>query len=81
MIYEAITAGVPVGLLEVPRRRSDRVTRAIDGLASEGRITRHQDFVSGKDLPEPRLLAEADRVARQILHRWFPDRLDGRGPC
>jgi mitochondrial fission protein ELM1 len=75
MVYEAMTAGARVGLLEVPRRRSDRVTRAIDGLANDDRITRYRDFVRGADLPGPRPLAEADRIAAEILRRWFPARL------
>ena len=74
MVYEAMTAGAPLGLLEVPRRGSSRVTHAIDGLAKEGRIIHPRDLPRGADLPEPRPLAEADRIAAEILRRYFPER-------
>ena len=81
MVYEALTAGVAVGLLEVPGNHTSRVSRGMEILAASGKVTRFSDWHRGAPLPRSEPLAEADRVAREILHRWFPDRLDGRGPC
>lgn len=59
MIYEALTGGARVGVLEMPRLRPGaRVIRGLDTLAKEGYI--------GTDR-QPAPLAEADRCAEIIL--------------
>ncbi len=72
MVYEALTAGAAVGLLSVPRLKLDRVTRGIDALVEAGRVTRFADWRAGKPLcvAQPPL-AEADRVAAEIVRRGF----------
>lgn len=75
MVYEALTAGVSVGLIEVPARRASRITRGIRTLADERRVTRFGDWRPGEALPRVIPLAEADRIAAEILRRWFPARL------
>jgi hypothetical protein len=70
MVYEALTAGVGVGLLETPRHRKDRVTRGIDALIESGRVTPFANWTG--EMPLRRInppLAEADRVAAEILRR------------
>lgn len=70
MVYEALTAGVAVGLLSVPRLSQDRVTRGIDALVRNGQVVRFEDWKAGVPLhvaTPP--LAEADRVAAEIVRR------------
>lgn len=72
MVYEALTAGVAVGLLSVPRLRQDRVTRGIDALVDSRQVVRFEDWLAGVPLrayTPP--LAEADRVAAEIVRRGF----------
>lgn len=61
MVYETLTGGAKVGVLEMPRLRSNaRVTRGLDTLKKEG----YFNTGSGK---QPAPLAEADRCAGIIL--------------
>ena len=76
MVYEALTAGVAVGLLQVPVRRDSRVVRGMRALAATGRVTPFAAWQPGEPLARGEPLAEADRVAQEILRRWFPDRFD-----
>ncbi|MBI1731894.1 MAG: mitochondrial fission ELM1 family protein [Gammaproteobacteria bacterium] len=70
MIYEALSAGAAVGLLDLPERRSDRVTRALSTLVSGGQITPYQAWRSGQALiPVRPPLREADRCATLLLQR------------
>lgn len=71
MIFEALTAGAGVGLLEVPRRREDRITRLTDLLVHSGQITSFADWQAGEALQAPKPpLAEAARCAELLLERW-----------
>ena len=79
MVYEALTAGVAVGLLQVPVRRDSRVVRGMRALAAAGRVTPFAAWQGGEPLARGEPLAEADRVAKEILRRWFPDRLGADG--
>ena len=68
MVFEALSSGAAVGLVEVPtRNRGSRVIRAIDGLKAEGFFI-SPNFVSGETSARAPL-AEADRVADLILKR------------
>jgi len=70
MVYEALTAGVAVGLLSVPRLSQDRVTRGIDALVKNGQVVRFEDWQAGLTLHAATPpLAEADRVAAEIVRR------------
>lgn len=74
MVYEALTAGAAVGLLEVPRRsgKVGRVVRGVQSLVERGWVTAFHDWRNGKALPRDRPpLAEADRVASLIIERWL----------
>ena len=58
MIYEALTGGVRVGVLDMPRLSPDaRVIRGLEALKAEGYLDAHDP---------PRPLAEADRCAAKL---------------
>jgi len=71
MIYEALTAGVPVGLLSVPPRRQDRIVTGVRALVTARIVMRFGDWSAGRPLPRSRqVFDEANRVARQICGQW-----------
>jgi len=79
MIYEALSAGCRLGLLEVPARREGRLWRAGEALLAGGDATSLAAWQAAGSLqPSPRAWAEADRCAAEILARWFPGRAAGR---
>jgi len=63
MIYEALTAGCNVKLLEVPTRSENRLTRGIQKLQLSGYLS--------ADKNPPVKLAEADRCAEIIQQRFL----------
>lgn len=72
MIYEALTAGAMVGLLDVPRKRSSRVSRGFEQLAADGWITPFAVWRQNRRLRRPPgIFNEAERCARWIIERWF----------
>lgn len=71
MIFEALTAGVGVGLIDVPRRRRDRITRLTESLVTHGRVTAFPAWQRGEPLVAPHPpLDEAARCADLLLARW-----------
>jgi hypothetical protein len=71
MIYEALTAAVPVGLLSVPPRRQDRIVRGVEALVASGDVMRFGQWSRG--IPLARSTAvfdEANRIAEQICRNW-----------
>jgi mitochondrial fission protein ELM1 len=71
MVYEALTAGVPTGLLEVPARGRSRVVEGIRRLTAAGQATGFKDWLAGKPLQAPgEDYDEANRSARWICERW-----------
>ena len=71
MIYEALTAGTPVGLLSVPPRRQDRIVKGAQALVASGRVMRFSHWSKGNPLPHSvEMLDEANRVARHICNCW-----------
>jgi mitochondrial fission protein ELM1 len=71
MVYEALTAGVATGLLEVPARGRGRVVEGIRRLAAAGQVTGFDDWVAGKPLHPPgQDYDEASRAARWICAHW-----------
>lgn len=77
MIYESLSSGARVGVLPVPERDSGgRVARGIADLVAEGYLTHFDDRRPGEPLPPPPSVPrEADRCARILLERFFPERL------
>lgn len=71
MIFEALTAGLGVGLLEVPARKADRIEGLTASLIAQGRVTSFKGWLQGQPLRalQPPL-AEAARCATLILARW-----------
>lgn len=67
MIYEALTTGARVGLIEVPPARSSRISRIGEHLAARERVTRFSDWQAGAKLGAHPPLDEARRCAGVIL--------------
>ena len=71
MVYEALTAGVATGLLEVPARGRGRVVEGIRRLAAAGQVTGFEDWAAGTPLQPPGVIFdEANRSARWICEQW-----------
>ncbi|MFO7640363.1 MAG: mitochondrial fission ELM1 family protein [Candidatus Competibacteraceae bacterium] len=72
MVYEALTAGAAVGVLETPRQRLSRVSRGLERLSVEGWVTPFADWRPGRTLHRPPgIFNEAERCAHWIIARWF----------
>lgn len=69
MLYEALSAAAPVGLLQVARRGSNRVTAGIDALVARGWVSAPGDWQLAAGPPQP--LNEAQRCADWILEQWL----------
>jgi len=72
MVYEALTSGAKVGLLPVPRIKSDsRVIRGLENLIAENFLTTYADWEKSRALESPPfILREADRCTEEILRRF-----------
>ncbi|PIE82738.1 MAG: nucleoside-diphosphate sugar epimerase [Candidatus Contendobacter odensis] len=72
MIYESLTAGAAVGILEVPCKRTNRVSRGLRQLASEGWITTFESWQKHVHLQRPpQAFNEAERCAHWIHQQWL----------
>ncbi len=70
MVYEALSAGARVGVLAVPRNRDSRVSRGLDALLAQGRVTSLAGLCeTGVMNPGMAALDEAGRVAEVLLSR------------
>jgi len=87
MIYESLTAGCSVGLLEMTPSGVGRVTGGIEQLVRRGWVSRFADWRREGRLAGPRDdFNEAARCAEEIIERWFQPmqgdaRPAGQGPC
>jgi mitochondrial fission protein ELM1 len=76
MVYEALTAGVATGVLDVPARGNTRLVKGVRRLQATGQVTGFSDWQAGKPLrPAPQGFDEATRCARWICGEW------GVPPC
>jgi hypothetical protein len=78
MVYEALNGGCSVGILPVEWLKSNnKFERSLDMLRQKKMIVEYSDWQNGAGLPEPPAepFNEACRCAREILRRWWPDRL------
>ncbi|MCA1786411.1 MAG: mitochondrial fission ELM1 family protein [Desulfobacteraceae bacterium] len=76
MVYEALTAGCRVGILSVDwKKKGHRLARGIDILAQKKKIISFETFMKNTAYPAHSQLNEARRCAREMLKRWWPDRL------
>jgi mitochondrial fission protein ELM1 len=72
MVYEALTVGAAVGILEVPPLRSSRVSRGLAQLADQGWVTPFADWRQSQTLRRPpQMFNEAERCARWIADQWL----------
>jgi hypothetical protein len=80
MVFEALTAGAGVGLLELPERHASRVCRSMRRLIENGDVTPWSAWVRGQPLKPSRVpLREADRCAAEVIARFLSGAVpDGR---
>lgn len=70
MLFEALTSGAAVGLLDVPARGRSRLTRAVEKLIASGLVTTFQGWRNGVRLaPPPAPFNEARRCAALLLDK------------
>jgi hypothetical protein len=72
MLYEALTAGAAVGLLELPALGQPRIDRGLAPLLERGDIRRYSQWrLDGKLQAARTPLAEASRCADWIVEHWL----------
>lgn len=72
MVYEALTSGAAVGVLNVPCKAWGRVVRGLDSLAEKRMVTTFTAWRQGqKLLPSRQRFNEADRCAQILVERWL----------
>ena len=69
LLYEALSSGARVGVIQVPRRRTGRVARGIDQLVGSGRLPAPGSLQLTASDNEP--LNEALRCASWIKEQWL----------
>lgn len=79
MVYEALTAGCRVGVLNLPRLHEDRITRGLDQLMARGQVLPSSLALQGRIPREPLPLNEANRAAFWLLQQL--GRAEGVEPC
>jgi hypothetical protein len=66
MLFEALSAGCAVGVLEVPARRADRITRIAPALLAESRVVSLAQWLTSGAWPAQPPLMEAARCAARV---------------
>jgi mitochondrial fission protein ELM1 len=70
MIYEALTAGARVGLLELEPTAPGRISSNIQRLIRSSRVTASSDWLRGRPLSaSAKSFSEADRCSRIVIER------------
>lgn len=77
MIFEALSAGCRVGILPVKwKHRHNKFQESIDHLLKGDYVTAYRSWLAeGGSMAKPGRLDEASRCAKEILRRWWPERL------
>jgi mitochondrial fission protein ELM1 len=78
MVYEALSAGCSVGILPVEWLQQDnKFVKSLTILHKKKMIVDFNEWQSGEKMPVPPAepFNEAVRCAREILRRWWPERL------
>jgi mitochondrial fission protein ELM1 len=75
MVYESLSSGAAVGLIDVPVRRRSPLTRAVDHLLADRQVVSFADWCGAGAAPllPPAPLQEARRCAAIISQRWFAE--------
>lgn len=72
MLYESLTAGAAVGVLDVPILSQDRVVRGVEQLQQDELVTAYQAWLARGELRAPKqIFNEAARCAQEIERRWL----------
>lgn len=67
MVYESLTSGAAVGLLDVPTRGTSKISNNITGLVEDEMVTPYNKWLSERKLTRPPiLLNEAKRCAERL---------------
>lgn len=70
MVYEALTSGASVGLLEVPEIAESRVSRGVKKLVESGKVVEFLKWQDEHELPQSATkFYEADRCAQEVIAR------------
>ena len=70
MIYEALTAGARVGLMELEPSSPGRISSNIQRLTRSSMVTACSDWLQGRPLPASlKFFSEADRCSRIVVER------------
>ena len=78
MVYEALTAGCSVGILQVEWLRQDnKFEKSLQFLTAKEMIVDFSVWQKGASMPtmKNKQLNESSRCAQEILRRWWTDRL------
>ncbi|WP_457572855.1 mitochondrial fission ELM1 family protein [Desulfolithobacter sp.] len=77
MVYEALSASCRVGILPVRwKKHQSKFRNSIDYLVAEQLVQTYEDILTdGEVVARSSHLDEASRCAKEILRRWWPDRL------
>ncbi len=75
MVYEALSSGAPVGILDMPRLdkrkgKISRITRGLHQLLQENRVSRFSQWAKNHQLPAAQALNESGRAADYILKHY-----------
>ena len=74
MVFEALTSGARVGILDLPEPRSTRVATSLQSLISRGIVTPFQNWsITGTMQSRTLQLDESSRVAADIRRRFLND--------
>lgn len=76
MVFEALSAGCRVGVIPVKwKKKSNKIARAIEALERDQYIIPFDRLKDDQVELNRTVLNEARRCAKEILKRWWPDRL------
>jgi mitochondrial fission protein ELM1 len=75
MVYEALTAGCRVGTISVDWKGPNKIKTGLESLVNSNAILPFDLWKNNKPWPDVIGFNEAERCAKEILRRWWPDRL------
>ncbi len=66
MLFEALTAGCHVGVISMPKTKTDRITNSMDDYIQQGLFLSLTGFLHGERFQEASFLDEADQAAKWL---------------